>query len=65
MIDVMKKDFAHPALDVQKDKLLVYTAMSKYLFYYRMFISVFVLENDGVPLIVHDFQLFPARRRRS
>jgi hypothetical protein len=46
----MKKDFAHPALNVQKDKPLVYTAMSKHLFYFRMFISVFVLENGGVPL---------------
>lgn len=46
----MKKDFTHPALAVQEDKPLVYTAMSKHLFYYRMFISVFVLENGGVPL---------------
>lgn len=47
----MQKDtFAHPALKVQQDKPLVYTAMSKYLFYYRMFISAFVLEKGGVPL---------------
>jgi hypothetical protein len=46
----MKREFAHPALGVQKDKPLVYTAMSKHLFYFRMFISVFVLENGGVPL---------------
>lgn len=45
-----KKSFTHPALNVQKDKPLVYTAMSKHLFYYRMFISAFVLENGGVPL---------------
>jgi hypothetical protein len=40
----MKNDFAHLALEVQRNKPLVYTAMSKHLFYYRMFISVFVLE---------------------
>lgn len=59
----MKKDFAHPALAVQKDKPLVYTAMSKHLFYYRMFISVFVLENGGVPLspfMVFDYFLLDA-----
>lgn len=27
----MKNTFAHPALDVQKDKPLVYTAMSRHL----------------------------------
>ncbi len=42
--------FTHPALSVQKDKPLIYTAMSKHLFYFRMFISVFVLERSGVPL---------------
>ena len=46
----MTKQFEHPALDVQNDKPLVYTAMSKHLFYFRMFISVFVLKNGGVPL---------------
>ncbi len=46
----MKHNFTHPALDVQKDKPLVYTAMSKHLFYYRMFISVFVLQHGAVPL---------------
>ena len=46
----MTKDFSHPALDVRNDKPLVYTAMSKHLFYFRMFISVFVLEHGGVPL---------------
>jgi hypothetical protein len=59
----MKKDFAHPALRVQQDKPLVYTAMSKHLFYYRMFISVFVLENGGVPLnpfMVFDYFLLDA-----
>jgi hypothetical protein len=46
----MSKDFSHPALEVQQDKPLVYTAMSKHLFYFRMFISVFVLQHGGVPL---------------
>jgi hypothetical protein len=58
-----KKSFDHPALDVQKDKPLVYTAMSKHLFYYRMFISVFVLENGGVPLnpfMIFDYFLLDA-----
>lgn len=56
-------DFIHPALDVQKDKPLVYTAMSKHLFYFRMFISVFVLEKGGVPLnpfMVFDYFLLDA-----
>jgi hypothetical protein len=46
----MPKAFTHPALKVQKDKPLVYTAMSKHLFYFRAFISAFVLERGGVPL---------------
>ena len=59
----MSKDFTHPALDVQNSKPLVYTAMSKHLFYYRMFISVFVLKNGGVPLnpfMVFDYFLLDA-----
>ena len=59
----MSKDFKHPALNVQKDKPLVYTAMSKHLFYFRMFISVFVLKNGGVPLnpfMVFDYFLLDA-----
>ncbi len=59
----MKDSFAHPALQVQNDKPLVYTAMSKHQFYYRMFISVFVLENGGVPLnpfMVFDYFLLDA-----
>jgi hypothetical protein len=46
----MKESLEHPALGLTDNKPLVYTAMSKHLFYYRMFISVFVLENGGVPL---------------
>lgn len=59
----MTKSFTHPAFDVQQDKPLVYTAMSKHLFYYRMFISAFVLENGGVPLnpfMVFDYFLLDA-----
>jgi hypothetical protein len=59
----MSKVFNHPALEVQKDKPLVYTAMSKHLFYFRMFISVFVLENGGVPLnpfMVFDYFMLDA-----
>lgn len=59
----MKRNFDHPALAVQKDKPLVYTAMSKHLFYYRMFISVFVLQHGGVPLnpfMVFDYFMLDA-----
>ena len=59
----MTKDFSHPALNVQNDKPLVYTAMSKHLFYFRMFIQVFVLENGGVPLnpfMVFDYFMLDA-----
>lgn len=62
----MTNDFVHSALNVQQDKPLVYTAMSKHLFYYRMFISVFVLENGGVPLnpfMVFDYFLLDAVNR--
>lgn len=62
----MKPQFTHPALSVQNDKPLVYTAMSKHLFYYRMFISVFVLEQGGVPLnpfMVFDYFLLDAVNR--
>lgn len=56
-------NFTHPALDVQKDKPLVYTAMSKHLFYFRMFISAFVLNKGGVPLnpfMIFDYFLLDA-----
>ena len=59
----MMSKFTHPALDVQRDKPLVYTAMSKHLFYFRMFISVFVLKKGGVPLnpfMVFDYFLLDA-----
>lgn len=37
---------------------LIYTAISKKLFYFRLHISKFVLEKDGVPLspfIIHEY----------
>jgi hypothetical protein len=49
-------DFKHPALKLDKGIPLIYTAMSKHLFYYRAFISKFVLENGGVPL--NPFMIF-------
>ena len=42
--------FDHIALKQTSDKKLVYTAMTKHLFYYRMHVSKFVIENDAVPL---------------
>ena len=43
-------NFKHKLLELDSDKKLVYTAISKYLFYFRMHISKFVLEKDCVPL---------------
>ncbi len=48
--------FTHEALQLTADKNLVYTAMSKHLFYYRMFVSKFVIEQHGVPL--NPFMIF-------
>lgn len=48
--------FFHQALDLQTSKPLVYTAMSKHLFYFKQHISKFVLEQGGVPL--NPFMLF-------
>src|SRR3989344_2264415 len=39
---------------------LIYPAFSKHLFYFRMHISKYVLENDGVPLnpfMIHEYFL--------
>ena len=49
-------EFKHEALHLTNDKNLVYTAMSKHLFYYRMHISKFVIENHKVPL--NPFMIF-------
>lgn len=48
--------FTHPALNVRSDKPLIYTAMSKHLFYFRMHVSQYVLLNGGVPL--NPFMIF-------
>lgn len=48
--------FAHEALGLDGSKTLVYTAMSKHLFYFRMHISWYVLEQGCVPL--NPFMLF-------
>lgn len=48
--------FSHEALALQGTKELVYTAMSKHLFYFRMHISSFVLQQGKVPL--NPFMLF-------
>lgn len=48
--------FTHGALELNKDKNLVYTAMSKHLFYMRAHISKFVIEQHGVPL--NPFMIF-------
>lgn len=50
------KDFSHKSLHLKKEKALVYTAMSKNLFYFRMHISKFVLEQNKVPL--NPFMIF-------
>ena len=52
----MENKFSHEVLKLNHHKPLIYTAMSKHLFYYRMFISKFVLEKGGVPL--NPFMIF-------
>jgi hypothetical protein len=51
-----KPFFSHEALLLSGNKELVYTAMSKHYFYYRMHISRYVLEHGKVPL--NPFMLF-------
>lgn len=46
----MPEAFEHRALGLTNYKPLIYTAMSKHLFYFRMQISTFVFKNGGVPL---------------
>lgn len=46
----MPESFNHAALGLTELKPLIYTAMSKYLFYFRMQISTFVFKEGGVPL---------------
>ena len=49
-------EFEHRAIKLDEDKSLVYTAMSKHLFYFRKHISKFVVENGKVPL--NPFMIF-------
>ncbi len=42
--------FEHQSLNLKENKSLVYTAMSKHFFYYRMHISKYVIEQHKVPL---------------
>lgn len=46
----MDQVFNHIALELQTEKPLIFTAMSKHLFYFRLHIQKFVLENGGIPL---------------
>jgi len=46
----MAENFEQNALNLKENKNLVYTAMSKHLFYFQMFVSKFVLEQQKVPL---------------
>ena len=49
-------NFNHKALGLKDEMPLVYTATSKHYFYFRMFISRFVLEKNAVPL--NPFMIF-------
>ncbi len=49
-------EFKHRSLKLNKDKPLVYTATSKHYFYFRTYISKFVVEQDAVPL--NPFMIF-------
>lgn len=51
-----KLPFSHEALSLKGNMQLVYTAMSKHFFYFRMHISRYVLEQGKVPL--NPFMLF-------
>ena len=50
MLNAIIKIFKHRASGLKTNKNLVYTAMSKHCFYFRMHISKFVLEQQKVPL---------------
>ena len=55
--------FEHNALSLTEDKPLVYTALSKHLFYFRMHISKYVLKQNKVPLnpfMIFDYYLLDA-----
>jgi hypothetical protein len=47
-------------METTYNKKLIYPAMSKHLFYYRMFISKYVIEQSAVPLnpfMIYDYFL--------
>ena len=49
-----------------KTMKLIYPAFSKHLFYFRMHISKYVLENNGVPLnpfMIHEYFLLDTIKR--
>jgi hypothetical protein len=48
--------FSHEALSVAGSRPLIYTAMSKHYFYFRMHVSKYVLEQNMAPL--NPFMLF-------
>ncbi len=50
------KDFEHPAQKCEGNRKLVYSAISKHYFYFRMHISRYILEQGAVPL--NPFMLF-------
>lgn len=50
------ENFDHKSLSLIENKSLVYTAMSKHFFYFRMHISKYVIENHKVPL--NPFMIF-------
>lgn len=44
------ENFHHRALDLRRTKPVIFTAMSKATFYYRVAISKFVLEQSSIPI---------------
>lgn len=50
------EDFNHKSTNLKEKKSLIYTAMSKYLFYFRMHISKYVIEKQKIPL--NPFMIF-------
>jgi len=49
-------NFKHTALDLIEDKKIVFTALSKHYFFFRMHICKFVFEQNCVP--VNPFMIF-------
>ena len=52
----MDASFSHRALELNDARPLVFTAMSKRLFFARMFVSTYVFRQDMVP--VNPFMIF-------